>query len=121
MKYLRFDTDCWFTFSFTVCSGDIIRKENFENDQSKKSSENDQSAGHFQSIFSSPEPMAHGYAYSIPVTPAPVRRLSTFSNIFSSKTTGPIKLKFHMERNFVQIVLVTLPRLPQCSYMVKTL
>ena len=24
-------------------------------------------------------------------------RLSTFSNIFSSETTGPIKLKFHME------------------------
>ena len=33
---------------------------------------------------------------SIPLTPAPVR-LSTFSIIFSSETTGPIKLKFHME------------------------
>ena len=28
--------------------------------------------------------------------PSVVRR-STFSNIFSSETTGPIKLKFHME------------------------
>ena len=28
---------------------------------------------------------------------ASVVRLSTFSNIFSSETTGPIKLKFHME------------------------
>ena len=27
----------------------------------------------------------------------PSVRLSTFSNIFSSETTGPIKLKFHME------------------------
>ena len=26
-----------------------------------------------------------------------VRRPSTFSNIFSSETTGPIELKFHME------------------------
>ena len=34
------------------------------------------------------------------VRPSSVRlsvRLSTFSNIFSSETTGPIKLKFHME------------------------
>ena len=34
------------------------------------------------------------------VRPSVVRpsvRLSTFSNIFSSETTGPIKLKFHME------------------------
>ena len=41
--------------------------------------------------LSSPEPKAHGWANSIPVT------LSTFSNNFSSETTGPIKLKFHME------------------------
>ena len=27
----------------------------------------------------------------------PVRRPSTFSNIFSSETTGPIKVIFHME------------------------
>ena len=39
---------------------------------------------------------AHGKANSIPVTPASVR-LSTFSNVFSSETTGPIELKFHME------------------------
>ena len=56
-------------------------------------------------LFSSPEPKAHGWANSIPVTPSSVRRPSvrlsvrpsTFSNIFSSETTGPIKLKFHME------------------------
>ena len=49
-------------------------------------------------IFSSPEPKAHGWANSIQVTPASVvRRPSTFSNIFSSETTGPIELKFHME------------------------
>ena len=52
------------------------------------------------SVFSSPEPKAHGWAYSIPVTPASVRPWSvcpsTFSNI-SSETTGPFKLKFHME------------------------
>ena len=29
--------------------------------------------------------------------PSSVVRPSTFSNIFSSETTGPIKLKFHME------------------------
>ena len=29
--------------------------------------------------------------------PSVVRSLSTFSNIFSFETTGPIQLKFHME------------------------
>ena len=58
-------------------------------------------------IFSSPEPKAPRWAISIPVTPAsvvrrpsvvrPSVRPSTFSNIFSSETTGPIELKFHME------------------------
>ena len=48
------------------------------------------------SLFSSPEPKAHGGANSIPITPCIVRP-STFSNIFSSETTGQIKLKFHME------------------------
>ena len=62
-------------------------------------------------IFSSPEPKAPRWAISIPVTPASVVRPSsvrpssvrpsvhpsTFSNIFSSETTGPIELKFHME------------------------
>ena len=47
--------------------------------------------------------LAHWWTNSIPVTPASVvrpsvvRPPSTFSNIFSSETTGPIKLKFHME------------------------
>ena len=50
-----------------------------------------------QNIFSSPEPKAPRWAISIPVTPASVVRPSTFSNIFSSETTGPIELKFHME------------------------
>ena len=53
-------------------------------------------------FFSSPEPKAPRWAISIPVTPASVVRPSsvrpsTFSNIFSSETTGPIELKFHME------------------------
>ena len=54
--------------------------------------------GSFMFLFclvSSPEPKAHGWANSIPVTLLSVRP-STFSNIFSSETTGPIKLKFHM-------------------------
>ena len=54
--------------------------------------------------FSSPEPKAYGLANSVPVTPTsvvcPSIRLSacpsTFSNN-SSETTGPIKVKFHME------------------------
>ena len=53
------------------------------------------------SLFSSPEPNALIRAISIPVTPAsgvrPSVCPSTFSNIFSSETTGPIELKFHME------------------------
>ena len=48
-------------------------------------------------VFSSPELKAHGLANSIPFTPASVRCPSTFSNIFSSETTGPIELNFHME------------------------
>ena len=48
------------------------------------------------SLFSSPEPKAPRCAISIPMTPASVRQ-STFSKIFSSETTGPIELKFHME------------------------
>ena len=42
--------------------------------------------------------------YSITVTPASVRRPSihpsTFSSMFSPETTGPIKLKFHMEISY---------------------
>ena len=33
----------------------------------------------------------------ISMTPAFIVSPSTFSNIFSSKTTGPIELKFHIE------------------------
>ena len=51
----------------------------------------------FDNVFSSPEPKAPRWAISIPVTPASVVRQSTFSNIFSFETTGPIELKFHME------------------------
>ena len=54
-------------------------------------------------LFSSPEPKALRWAISIPMTPSSVVRRpsvvrpSTFSNIFSSETTGPTELKFHME------------------------
>ena len=53
-------------------------------------------------IFSSPETKAPRSAISIPVTPSSVVHRpsvlpSTFSKIFSSETTGPIELKFHME------------------------
>ena len=46
--------------------------------------------------------------------------------IFFSETTGPVKVKFHMEPPWdrgtkVQTVLVTWPRWPPCPYMVKTL
>ena len=46
MKYLKILYILLIYFTcFTVCSGDI-----------KKNSENDQSAGHFQSFFPSPDP-----------------------------------------------------------------
>ena len=53
--------------------------------------------------------------------------LSTFSNIFSSETTGPIEAKFHMQlpwdgrTKVCSMVLVPWPRWPPCPYMVKTL
>ena len=52
--------------------------------------------------------------------------LSTFSNILSSETTGPIDAKFHVEPPYdggtkVYSNEVTRPRWPTCSYMVKTL
>ena len=43
------------------------------------------------SVFSSPEPKTHGWAIESGIRP------STISNIFSSETTVPIKLKFHIE------------------------
>ena len=46
----------------------------------------------------SPELKAHWWAYRIGrPPPSVVRRTSTFSNIFSSETTKPIKTKFHVE------------------------
>ena len=47
-------------------------------------------------IFSSPEPKAHWWAYRIG-RPLSSVRLPHSLNIFSSETTGPIKVKFHME------------------------
>ena len=55
-------------------------------------------------VFSSPEPKAHWWAYSIGRYPSSVLcrtsfvvRLSTFSNIFSSEATGPIEAKLYVE------------------------
>ena len=49
-------------------------------------------------FISSPEPNAHWWANNIGMPPPSVgRRTSTFSNIFSSETTVPIKVKFHIE------------------------
>ena len=53
-------------------------------------------------VFSSPEPKAHWRAYRTGRPPSSVVCLSSvcrphFLNIFSSETTGPMKVKFHME------------------------
>ena len=78
-------------------------------------------------IISSPEPKAHWWAYRIGRTPSSAVCHPHSLNIFFSETTGPTEAKFHMEssqngeRKFVQMVLVTWPRLPPCPYMVKTL
>ena len=85
-------------------------------------------------FLSSPEPKAHWWAYRISRVLLSVCMLvcmyvvcmSTFSNI-SSEITEQIEAKFHMEplgmweRKFVQTVLVTWPRWPPCTYMVKTI
>ena len=83
------------------------------------------------SFFSSPEPKAHRWANSIPVTPSSVRRLSSVRQHF--QTSSPLKppgqlnsnfmwrLLRTREQKFVQMVLVTWPRWPPCPYMVKTL
>ena len=47
-------------------------------------------------LFSSPELMGELIVYQSLRRPYVVRP-TTFSNIFSSETTGPINLKFHME------------------------
>ena len=81
-------------------------------------------------LFSSPEPKAHGWANSIPVTPASVRRLSSVRPQF--QTSSPLKplgqsnsnfiwrLLRTRERKFVQMVLVTWLRWPPRPYMVKS-
>ena len=73
--------------------------------------------------FSSPEPKAHWWAYRISRPPSSVVCRPHSLNIFSSETTGPIKVKFHMEPpwEFVQTVQITWPRWPPCPLMVKTL
>ena len=72
----------------------------------KKSSENDQLTGHFQSFLAHlsrrlwGELLVYQWLRRPSVRPSSVRpsvRPSTFSNIFSSETTGPIELKFYME------------------------
>ena len=84
------------------------------------------------SLFSSPEPKAHRWANSIPVTPASVRRLSSVV-CQHFQTSSPLKLLGQLnsyficrllrmgERKFAQMVLVTWPRWPSRPYMVKTL
>ena len=81
-------------------------------------------------IFSSPEPKARGWANSIPVTPASVCHLSVRQHFQTSSPLKPLgqlnsnfiwRLLRTLERKFVQIVLVTWPRLPPRPYMVKTL
>ena len=83
-------------------------------------------------VFSSPEPKAHRWAISIPVTPASVvRRPSSVRPQFQTssplKPLGQLNSNFIWrllrmgERKFVQMVLVTWPRWPPCPYMVKTL
>ena len=83
------------------------------------------------SFFSSPEPKAHWWANSIPVTPASVVRPSVVRQHF--QTSSPLKLLGQLnsyficrllrmgERKFVQMALVTWPRWPPRPYMVKPL
>ena len=92
----------------------------------------------FHYLFSSPEPKAHWWANSIPVTPASVVRPSVVRRPSSVvrqhfQTSSPLKLLGQLnsyfiwrllrmgERKFVQMILVTWPRWPPCPYMVKTL
>ena len=70
------------------------------------------------------------WAYRIGRPPSSVvrrRRRPHSLNIFSSETTGPIKVNFIWsfygmgEGKFAQMFLVTWPRWPPCPFMVKTL
>ena len=91
----------------------------------------------FYTFVSSPEPKAHWWANSIPVTPSSVVRPSVRrpSSVVRQhfQTSSPLKLLGQLnsyfiwrllrmgERKFVQMVLVTWPRWPPRPYMVKTL
>ena len=83
-----------------------------------------------QCFFSSPEPKAHWWANSIPVTPASVRPSVVsqhFQTSSSLKLLGQLNSYFIWrllrmgERKCVQMVLVTWPRWPPRPYMVKNL
>ena len=79
-------------------------------------------------IFSSPEPKAHGWANSIPVTPESVRSLwpSVCPQFQTSSPLKPLgqlnsndiwRLLRTRERKFVKMVLVTWARWRPCPYM----
>ena len=78
--------------------------------------------------FSSSEPKAHWWAYSIGMPPScVVRRRQHFQTSSPLKPLGLLKPNFMWsllgmgERKFVQMVLATWPRWRPCPYMVKTL
>ena len=81
------------------------------------------------SHFSSPEPKAHWWAYSIgrPLSSVCMYVCQHFQTSSPLKPLGWLKPNFMWsllgmgERKFVQMVQVTWPRWPPCSYMVKTL
>ena len=53
-------------------------------------------------LFSSPEPKVHWWTYRIGRRPSSLVRRSHSLNIFSSETTEPIKVKFHMDAPWVR-------------------
>ena len=78
-------------------------------------------------FFSSPEPKAHGWANSIQVTQASVRRPSVhnFKHLLWNHRANQTQISYGdilrtREWKFVQMVLVTWPRWPPHPYMVKT-
>ena len=82
----------------------------------------------FYRFISSPEPEAHWWACIRRLSSVVVVRRPHSSNIFSSETIGPIKVRFNMEppwdggtKVFSNHPQVTWPRWPPCPYMVKTL
>ena len=50
-----------------------------------------------ETIFSSPEPLGSWWNYGIGRPLSSVCMLTAFLNIFSSETTGPVEVKFHVE------------------------